>query len=218
MFDRINLAALHCKRLRIITHVRFSPTLARRIVGETHGHVRDHEPDYALYGTVYTAKKVPHVIRAYVHRVQNEYHVEFLYVAEKWPKPPPDIKSPEILGPLLAEEPQDVVLECDADFLYHQNGEWKSPLPLPMPLEKRTEGSLPFSHLEAIEFSRREKDSVQYSVQVRREDNGAIKHSVRHTELWKGPMTKDIPNRLLDLTSKLSRLLIYREREGQRAP
>lgn len=213
MFRRLNLKNLQCEELRIITHVKLSPALAKRIIAAYHGHMTRNTPRSALYGIIYTVNKAPHAVRVDVwHAKDNEYHVEFRYSAGKWPKPPKAVKSPEILVNLLNEEPQDVELTCYADFVYNQDDKWRSEIEIPIALDSSKKGKEPFTHIEAIKFSRRENTHVQYSVQIEKRENGVIRHSVSFDEPWKGELTKEIPTLILERSNKLSKFLVNRKR------
>ena len=213
MFRRLNLTNFQCKELRIMMHVKLSPALAKRIIAASHGHMVRSMPRSALYGTLYTVNKTPHAVRVDVWHVNdNEYHVEFRYSAEKWPKPPKDVKSPQILVDLLNEEPQDVELICYADFVYRQDDKWTSVIEMPIALNPSKKSEEPFTHIEAITYSRRENAHVQYSVQIEKGENGATKHRVHFDEPWKGELTKEIPTLLLERSNKLSKFLVSRKR------
>ncbi len=214
MFRRLNLRNLQCEELRIITHVKLTPTLAKRIIATYHGRMTRSTPRSALYGTIYTVNKAPHAVRVDVqHAKGNEYHVEFRYLAEKWPKPPKDVKSPQILVDLLNEEPQDIGLICYADFVYKQDDKWESVIEIPIALNSGKESKEPFTHIEAIKYSRRENAHVQYSVQIEKIENGATTHRVHFDEPWKGELTKEIPTLLLERSNKLSKVLVSRKRQ-----
>lgn len=209
MFKRLNLRAFQCEEFRIVTYVKLSSTLGKRVVDESHGHRVGGILQSALYGTIYTVNKAPHVVRVDVrHAKGNEYHVEFRYAAEKWPKPPKDVKPPQILVDLLNEEPQDVELICYADFVYRQDDKWRSVVEIPITLNPTKESKDPFTHIEAITFSRRENTHVQYSVQIKKIESGATTHSVHFDEPWKGKLTKEIPTLLLERSNKLSKSLV----------
>lgn len=214
MFLRLNLAAFQCKELRIFTHVKLSPMLAKRIVAGSHGHIVRNVPRSALYGTLYTVKGVLHAMRADVRRVRGrEYHVEFRYVAGKWPKPPKDVKSPQNLVNLLMEEPQDVILEGDAYFFYEREGKWTPAIEIPMAIKPSEEGEKPFTHVEAIRLSRRENNHKQYSVEIQQMEDGAIRHWVHLTEVWRGAMTKEVPRNFLKRSNTVSKYLLLRKQE-----
>ena len=158
---------MQCEQLRIITHVKLSSALAKRIIAIYQGRVTRSTPRSALYGTIYIVNKVPHAVRVDVrHAKGNEYHVEFRYSAMKWPKPPKDIKSPQILVDLLNEEPQDVEFICSADFVYNQNDKWRSQIEIPIALNSNKKGKEPFTHIEVIKFSLRENAHVKHFVQI----------------------------------------------------
>lgn len=178
LFRRLNLAAFQCKRLHIVTHVKLSPGLAERIVTGSHGHMEGGVPHYALYGTVYTVNKIPHVVRADLSRAGETYHVEFSYEAAKWPKPPKSVKSAQKLATLLAEEAQDVVLDSIAYFVYEEDNGWRSNIEVPIRLETQREGKQSFTHIESITLSSREHDHVEYSLGIGRTRTGAIEHRV----------------------------------------
>lgn len=213
MFKRLNLKNYQCEELRIVTHARLSPALVKRIVATYHGRVTRGVSRSALYGMIYTVNRAPHTVRVDVlHSKGNEYHVEFRYVARKWPKPPKDIKSPQILVDLLNEEPQDVELTCYADFVYDQDGKWISLVEVPIALNSGKESKEAFTHIEAITMSRRENEHVQYSVQIEKTENKTISHKIRFDEPWQGKLTEDIPTLLLERSNELSKLLVSRKR------
>lgn len=214
MFRRLNLRDLQCEQLRIITHVKLSSALAKRIIAIYHGGVTSSTPRSALYGMTYTVNKVPHAVRVDVRQAKgNEYHVEFRYSAMKWPKPPKDVQSPQILVDLLNEEPQDVEFICYADFIYHQNDKWRSDIEIPIALNSSKKGKEPFTHIEAIKFSSRENAHVKHFVQIEKLENGAIAHNVHFDEIWKGELTKEIPTLLLEHSNKLSKVFVSKKRQ-----
>lgn len=212
LFRRLNLRNLQCEELHIITHVKISSRLANRIIATFHGRVTRDTPRAALYGTVYTVNKIPHAVRVDVREEGNVYHVEFEYVAQKQPKPPKNVKSPQLLVDLLNEEPQDIELACFAGFAYKQN-EWQSLIELPIVVNASKKSKEPFTHIEAIEVSRRENSHIQYSVEIGKLENGNITHSTYFNEPWKGKLTEEIPTLLLKRSSSLSRLLVSRKRQ-----
>lgn len=218
MFGRLNLAAFQCDELRIVTHMKVSRMLAERIVAGSRGHTARGLPYSALYGTVYAVNQIEHTVLADFCRIterEDKYHIEFRYLAEKWPRPPRDIKSPQKLAALLTEEPQDVLLECDTYLIYKQAGGWRSSIEIPIPLKPQKQGRESLTHIEAITLSRREHDDIPYSIEIRRVKNGAIRHWVHLTELWKGALTGEAPKRLLERSSRLSKSLMRKEREGE---
>lgn len=213
MFSRLDLAASQCREICITTHLKLSLALAEKIVGESHGHKRGGVPYSALYGTVYTINKVPHVVRAYMRRIQEGYyHVEFRYLTEKWPKPPKSVKSAEKLAMLLNEEAQECLLECDARFIYEQKNGWNSVIEIPIAVPQK-EGGQRFTHIEAIRLSKREQDDIQYSVEIQRTRSGDVSHWVKFRELSKGSIEKEAPQRILERCSGLSKSLVRQEEE-----
>lgn len=209
MFKRLNLADVHCTELRIVTHLRLSRGLAERIIEASHGHKERNVPSSALYGCIYTLGESPYAVRADVRHVKRrEYHIEFRYVAEKWPKPPKDVNSPQILATALTEEPQEVILECDVYFVYNEKGDWRSAIEIPMVLAKREKGRGPFTHIEAIRLSKREEDQIRYFIEIGRTEEGAIQHWVHLTEVWKDVLSEEVPGQLLERSMALSRAFL----------
>lgn len=214
MFKRLNLANVYCEELRIATHMTLSRALAERIVAGSHGHKKRNVPDYALYGCIYKLDGAPHTVRAHASHVERrEYHVEFRYIAEKWPRPPKGINSPEILATILTEEPQEITLECDACFLYHKGSGWRSVVEIPMRLAERRKDKEMFTHIEAVRLSKRYRNQIQYSVQVERTREGDIRHSVYFTEVWTGILSEELPKQLLERSAELSRAFLSKEGE-----
>jgi len=212
LFRRLNLRSLQCEELRIIAHVKISSKLAKRIISTFHGRITRDTPQSALYGTTYTVNKIPHTVRVDVwHEEGNEYRVEFKYVDQKQPKPPKNVKSPQLLIDLLNEEPQDIELTCLADFAYKQD-EWRSVIEIPMALNSSKESNEPFTHIEAIEFSRREKSNVEYSVLIGKLEDGNTIHTTYFNEPWKGKLTREIPTLLLKRSNRLSKVLVSKKR------
>ena len=213
MFRRLNLRNFQCEELRIITHIKLSSALAKRIIATYHGRMVRSTPRSALYGTIYTVNKIPHTVRVDVRRARgNEYHVEFRYVDKEWPKPPENVKSPQILIDLLNEEAHDIQLICYADFAYKQD-EWRSIIEIPIALNSSKESKAPFTHIEAIKFSRRQNTHVQYSVQIEKLENGTTTHRIYFDEPWKGKLTEEIPTLLLERSNRLSKVLVSRKRQ-----
>jgi hypothetical protein len=152
------------------------------------------------------------VVRADVwHAGGSEYHVEFTYEDKKVPRPPKNIKSPRLLVDLLNEEPQDIELTCYADFTYNQN-EWRSMIEVPVDLRSSKESGEPFTHIEAVKFSRRKNAHIQYTVEIEKLENGTTKHRTYFDELWKGKLTEEMSTLLLEHSSELSKVLVRRKR------
>jgi hypothetical protein len=212
LFGRLNLRNLQCQELRIITYVKISSGLAKRIISAYHERTTRDTPRSAVYGTTYAVNKIPHAIRVHVwHEEGNEYRIEFAYVDQKRPKPPKNVKSPQLLIDLLNEEPQEIELICFADFVYKQD-EWRSIIEIPIALNSSKESDEPFTHIEAIEFSRRENSNIQYSVLIGKLEDGTTTHSTYFVEPWKGKLTREIPTLLSERSNKLSKVLVSRKR------
>jgi hypothetical protein len=214
LFRRLNLRSLHCEEFTILTHIKISSNLANRIIAAYRGRVTPNTPRSAVYGTTYTVNKIPHAVRVDVREEGKVYHVEFTYEEQKRPKPPKRIKSPQLLIDFLNEEPQDIELACFADFAYKQD-EWQLLIEVPMAIVSDKESKEPFTHIEGIEFSRREESHVQYSVEIGKLENGTILHSTYFNEPWKGKLTQEIPTLLLKRSSSLSRLLVRRKKRSK---
>lgn len=211
MFKRLNLAKFGCDTLSIAFHVKLSPDVAERILAGSHSHKMDGKLHCALYGSVYTAGKARHGLRAYIeHAEGDEYHVESEYMRREVPKPPRDVKSVRKLAEALQEQPQVVTVECDAQLSYDEKSGWRSVLEIPMPISPADEAA-PFSHIEAVRLSKRERDQVSYSVQVRWTKAGQLRHSVSF--VWEGALSEGMPERLLERSVQLSRLLLRRQEE-----
>lgn len=212
LFRRLDLRSIQCRELTIITHVKISSRLAKRIIALYRGNITRDTPRSAIYGTIYKVNKIHHVVRADVwHAGGNEYHVEFTYEEKKVPRPPKNIKSPQLLVDLLNEEPQDIELTCYADFAYKQD-EWRSIIEVPIDLKSSKESEEPFTHIEAVKFSRRKNEHIEYTVEIERLENGTTIHSTNFDELWKGKLTEKMPKLLLERSSKLSKVLVSRKR------
>lgn len=211
LFRRLNLRSLHCEEFTIITHIKISPDLANRIIAAYRSPVTPDTPRFAVYGTTYTVNKIPHSIRADVRGGEKLYRVQFTYEDQKRPKPPKHIKPPQLLIDLLNEESQDIELTCFADFAYKHN-EWQSLVDVPAAIDSDKESDEPFTHIESIELSRREKSHVQYSVEIGKSENGTILHSTYFNEPWKGKLTQEIPTLLLKRSSSLSKQLVTRKK------
>jgi len=145
---------------------------------------------------------------------RNVYHIEFRYIAQKWPTPPKDIKSPQILADILSEAPQDALLECDGYFAYDEAQGWKSTIELPQPIVHRKKPREPFTHIEAIRLSKREENKIRYSVQIGRTPEGIIRHWVHLLEGWRGALSAQVPEILLEHSADLSRAFVNEEQEA----
>jgi len=214
LFKRVDLANVNCKRLRIVTHLKLSSALAERIVEGSHGHRKNNVPDYALYGCIYTINRTPHVVIAEAKRIKEQYHVEFDYRAEKWSRPPKDVNSPQILAAMLAEEPQEVSLNCDAYFVYDEKSGWKSRIEVPIPLPEEDGGEGPFTHVESLRLSKRKQEEIQYSIHIERTREVGILHRVYLAEARRGELSEDVPRYLLERSAALSRAFVTKEPEG----
>lgn len=213
MAGRLNLAGLNCEELRIITHMELSTALIERISAESHSHSKDKVLQFAMFGSVYTANKVPHVAEAQIERVDSEYHVEFTYLVEKRSRPPKDVKAVWKLAALLAEEPKDCLLECHARFRYDEKDGWRSAIEIPMPVPVSDQRVRPFTHVEAIRFSRREQENIDHSIQIQRTRSGYIEHRVYLAEPCTEAITEQLQKRLLRRSKKISELFIRKEQE-----
>lgn len=217
MFYRLDLASFNCVELCILAHVRLSAELAEQTIGSSHGHKRHNVPYSAIYGCIYKKKEIPHVVRADFHRVRKgEYHIQFRYLVEKWPKTPKDIKSPGILAAILTKQRQETVLECDAAFEYQESDGWKSLLELPIPITEKSEKDAPFTHIEAIRVSKRINKQIEYSIQLRRTNEGNIIHLVYLKSEWKDALSGEVPKQLLRRARQLSRALVIKKRKESR--
>lgn len=209
---KLNLRSLQCEELRIITHVQLPVSLAKRIAKKSHKQPARDVPIHSIYGMVYTINKLPYAIRAdFGHISKKKYHVEFRYVAEKWPKPPIDIKPPQEFIDLLAEEPQDLMIECYADFVYNKGDGWKSEVSVPAPLTSSKEGEQLLTHVEAIRFSRREQGRLQYSIEVEPWLNDSVKHHIYLSEPYDKAITEDIPTLMLQKCDTISKSLVSKK-------
>lgn len=212
MFNKVNLANINCEDLCITTNVKLSSALAKRILSTSHAHKK---PAYAIWGRLYKFGRIPHAVRAEITHVQrNEYKVEFRYTVGEMSKPPRDFKSPEILATLLAEEPQEVMLECDAIFIYDKDRGWRSGIEIPLPLSKEKKEEDTFSHIEAVRFSKREHGQIQYAIEVTLTENNDVLHWINYTQTWKGALSKEIPEQLLAHCSELSRPFVVKQTKG----
>ena len=215
MFQKLNLLKFHCEELCIETHLKLPRELAERIVASSHGHKKHNVPDYAVYGCIYTIDQIPYTVRAHIRRLKQEaYHMEFLYLSEKWPRPPKDFNSPQILANLLSEEPWTVTFECNAHFTYDKKDGWASRIDIPMLLDKQVRDTGLFTHIEAIKFSKQEQGQIDYSIQISRTSQGDIHHCVYITELWRGILSGEIPKHLLERSAELSRTFVTKKRKG----
>jgi len=208
LFRRINLAEVNCRQLRFTTELKLSPSLTDRILRDSRA---DEKGTIALYGTVYSARKVPHVAQAIVRRRRNVCRIELRYLAEEWPKPPNDVKSVKELAIALSEEPQEAKFDCDVYFTYNERSGWKSILELPVALPKKGNEDLPFTHIEAIRVSKREHGKIQYAVQVRQTKTGNLRHWVYFTE--KGPVSSNTITKLLKQSVNISKSLLEKQEE-----
>jgi len=192
--------------------MKLPTALAERIIAGSHGHKRRNVPDFALYGCIYRLDDAPHVVRAHIRHTQKRvYHVEFRYIAEKWPRPPKEINSPEILATALREAAQEVMIECNAQFIYNEKNGWRSTIEVPVPIAERDESKKLFTHIDAYRFSKREQDQIQYSIEIERIE-GDIRHWVYLAEAWKGVLSEEVPEQLLFRSSGLSKAFLSIER------
>jgi hypothetical protein len=214
LFKRLDLAKFNCERLQLTFHVELSPGLADRVLTGSHHHKEGDEARLVVYGSVYHFRKLPHAIRAEVRRVDDgdECHIEVEFMRREMPQRPRSLRAVRSLAAALGEEPQEVSIECEGYFTYDENSEWKSAVEIPLPLAPMPEGAF-FSHLEAIRFSKRNLDELEYSVQIRRGRAGELRHWV--SLIWQGFLSEEVPQKLLEQSVELSRLLLGRRDEEE---
>jgi len=213
LFKRLNLVNSHCNELRFATQLKLSPKLTERILTGSEGRERDNIRYFTLYGTVYTVQKTPYVVQAFVHRRKNGCLIEVRYLCEKWSKPPKKVKPVLELATALSEEPQDATFDCNAYFEYDKKSDWKSVIGLPIPIARSKKDERLFTHIEGIRLSKRERGKIQYSVRVRRTKTGNIRHLVYFA--WKGPVSVNVPKRILKRSVQVSKLLLQEERDEE---
>lgn len=207
---KINLAKFHCAELRIWAHLKLSLGLVERIVSSSHGHRKENVPYMAVYGNIYKVEGIPHVVLAHLRQVENqEYHVEFRYLAEKWTKPPRTVKSVSKLTTALEEEPQVVTFSCNTQFIYDKKGRWKPRVDMPIALTKGQEDEL-FTHIEAITLGKQEKGQTQYRIEIGRTEDGNLRHRVYL--YLEAPLTENMPKQFLERSADISKLLLQEEK------
>lgn len=212
MLKRPNLPKFHCRELEIVFHVTLSKERAGRLLTGSHGHTHRGRPYSAVYGSIYSLNKVPHVARGYIRRAEKEFHVELRHLQDKWSKPPRGVEPFAKLLDMLSEKPQRVTFECSASFVYDQKSGFKSAIEMPMPLSGE-EGERYFTHIEDITLSKQTDGLIQHSVQFGRTRSGDVRHSV--FLLWEGEIAPEIPLQSLERASKISRFLLLRQDEGE---
>ena len=212
MLTRLNLAEVHCDMFTLRARLKLSPELAEKIAASTQSHMVDGHLQGAVYAMRYEVDDIGHAVKVNLRRMEDEYHLEFEYFVKRMPAPPRTLKSPRNLIRLLNEAPQELIVDSSAHFLYKRKCGWKSMMELPSPLQEGGKRGFPFTHMESVGLSRRVGEEVLYSVYMCSTDSGDIFHHVSCSLPWSRSLGPKISRHLLLRSSKLSNMLVRKER------
>lgn len=167
MFSRVDLRRYHCEQLTFVFHRELSETLAEKVFLRPVGKGAPERPARILYGTIYTRAGQPHIVQGIVIKAPDTYHVEFRYIAQRWPKPPKSIRPASALAEALAPEIKRADVDCLATFAYQKGQGWRPVLDLPLATPAFEAQDMVFTHIESITFGRRTADTdgeLEYEV------------------------------------------------------
>ncbi len=202
MFNRLDLQASNCQRVCAFAHVSLPRALAKKVYEGSHN-VTHEKHRRVIYGSLYRRRGHSHVIRADADTVGKGHHVHFEIESEEMDAPPKTVRRPELLEEILAEYKGQLEFDCTATFVYREDDSWTSLPTLPAPLPKPIP---PFTHLESITVSSREKGRVDTSLRIRITSDHEIIHNV--SIRLRGSFTDNILGRVLSATAKHSKRFV----------
>ena len=185
------------------------------LMNRTHTHgVWDEEPRMAVFGSRTRNRDVLHRVRGRLTVTRNSTNlsVELMVSSDRVEnlRPPPRQYRPVSL---LVEASSNlfgpIEVNCNAIFEYDQKHGHRSKISFPVPLmmQEDTEG---VTHIESAQFSRRDKDEIDYTIIVMDpEDSDSLMHSVTFKSTL--VLSRDSVKGLVDRARLISTQLLVHE-------
>ena len=218
---RLNLPNYHCVQFRLTSEFSISKDRDAEIeafMDLTHTH--DPEPGeergtrVALFGSRTRTKGITHQVQGRLTKtsVPTELDITLsvssIRVSDQLGPPPKSYRPVTLLVESAAEFFGPVEISCSAVFNYDSELGYRSKISLPMPLMLQG-GQIGVTHLESIQFSRRDNDEVDYRVIVANRDEAELfVHSVDFESTVE--LSRNSVRGLIDKARKISNQLLFR--------
>lgn len=172
--------------------------------------MKDVEHYIGLYGRSYKRGKTSHLVIGAIQPTEEPdlYHIDLHYMIADWGNPPARIKNPDELWDFFQGIEGDLEIETVGCFTY-PNDKFESLIELPYPV-KAKKGD-PFTHIESVTYSKRDKEEVEYTLAVSSVENG--------TQIWvtrdtKGRFTESFITQNLKESRRISMLGVKERRSN----
>ena len=215
---RLHLPNYHCVQLQLTSEFSISKDKDAQIEGfmdRTHSHgprpSEERQTRVAHFGSRTRTRGITHQVQGRLAKTSGPADLDIALsvsstrISDQLGPPPKSFSSVALLVESAAELFGPVEISCRAVFNYDSESGYKSNVSLPMPLMLQG-GQSGVTHLESIQFSRREDDEVDYRVIVANSEGpNVIVHSVDFdsTVEWSLKAVRDIFNKARSASQQL---------------